>query len=182
MTPALYPALKSNIWVAFHPGHFAERKPFGKSTGWRSKAPQGGWVIVPASLCQRPVFCSDFWENRLPPQSRTRPQHCVSFPRRCTDAIRLAGGAHNPSQGLTRGVTVSGCNAQRRQVVIGRGRPGKNYRLISGFLDFSGVLILTQTMLYDYGVVEFSYHLFCQAELLKHFWRFILPRNRPTEA
>lgn len=125
-------------------------------------------MTCPASLCQRPVFCSDFWENRFPPQSRTKPQHCVSFPRRCTDAIRLAGGANKPLHGPTRGFAVLGCCVRRRQTVIGREWPDKNCCLISVFqiLAFSACCI---GCLYDYGVVKFSHQLFSKMNFSKAF-------------
>ena len=48
MTPALYPALKSNVCIALRLGHFAEHERPEKSADWVAKALREGWVNCPA--------------------------------------------------------------------------------------------------------------------------------------
>lgn len=55
-----------------------------------------------------------------------RPQHRVSVLRKCTDATRLVGWVHKPSQGPTRGFAVLDCGVQCRRAVIGREGFSKN--------------------------------------------------------
>lgn len=63
-------------------------------------------------LSRRPtsLVCIDalyFQAKTVPLHKRAqRPQHRVSPPWRCTDAIHPTGGSHKLSQGPTRGLTV----------------------------------------------------------------------------
>lgn len=121
--------------------HFAERKCSEiEPTGGGKTAPEG-WVSYPTSRRSSSVL-------PLMPQgivafrySRAQsPQRRVSSLWRCTGATRSAGGAHKPSQGLTRGSTFLGCRVQLRWAVIGGGRPEES---LLSTLKFSELLRTT---------------------------------------
>ena len=141
MTPPLYPALKSNVWVALRLGHFAERKRFRKSAGWRSNVLRGGWCSASLPASSSALLLRNFRGRIALRHNRAqRLQHRVFPSRRCTGATQPAGGAHKLSQGPTQGFAVLSCCSRYRQKVIGRGWSGKICRLISVFQNFLGIL------------------------------------------
>ena len=99
VTPALYPALKSNLWVALRPGHFAERKRFRKSAGWWSNALRRGWCSAGLPASSSALLLRNFRGRIALRHNRAqRPQHRVSLPRRCT-------GCHTTRRRATRALT-----------------------------------------------------------------------------
>lgn len=137
MTPALYPALKSNLWVALRPGHFAERKRFRKSAGWWSNALRGGWCSAGLPASSSALLLRNFRGRIALRHNRAqKPQHRVSLPRRCTDATWPGGWAHKSSQPPTRGFVALVCGVRCRWVVFGRESPGKNLPPVLNFLNF----------------------------------------------
>ena len=96
VTPALYPALKSNLWVALRPGHFAERKRFRKSAGWWSNALRRGWCSAGLPASSSALLLRNFRGRIALRHNRAqRPQHRVLASRRCTDATQPAEWATN---------------------------------------------------------------------------------------
>lgn len=137
----IYPARKSNALLCSCLGHFAERKPFGKSADWKSNALRGGWVNCPASPRHPLRCCSEISRAELRSGTIAHKGSNTAFSLSgCTDATSPAGGTHKPSQGLTRGSAFWGCGVQLKWAVIGRGCPEEN---LLSILRFSELLRTT---------------------------------------
>ena len=147
MTPPLYPALKSNIWVAFYPGHFAKRNPFKKFADWWQKVPQGGWVNCPASPCPLSVLPFGFLKKPFPSTIAHKAPNT---------AFQSLGGIQMPSvpQDRHRSPHRGRHGALQFWIVVynadGRSSAEKDSTkiccLLSNFLNLLGVLSLPQRM------------------------------------
>ena len=122
----IYPALKSNLWVALALGILPNRNPAENPLiDGQTHCGEAGWTAQPPRV--RILFCRlDFWKTAFLHNRTQSPQHRVSLLRKYTDAIWPGGGAHKPSQGPTRGVAVLGRGVRCGRAVIGRGLSGKN--------------------------------------------------------
>lgn len=115
MTPALYPALKSNHLYCPCPGHFAETQ-CGKTGCCQSqKTPSGVWVNYPNLSVSAFCFMGWIFGKTASRHNRAqRGQYRVSISQRCMDATQPAGWAQTSSQALTRG----GCDSRRGLLLL----------------------------------------------------------------
>ena len=95
----IYPARKSNALLCSCLGHFAERKPFGKSADWKSNALRGGWVNCPASPRHPLRCCSEI--------SRAELRSGTIAHKGSNTVFSLSGvyGCHQPRRRATQALT-----------------------------------------------------------------------------
>ena len=101
-------------------------------------SPPNGFFYVAPDISVAKSFPSTAAHNR---------PYTVFHPIKGTGTTHPAGGAHKPSQGLTRAIAVLGCSARCRRGSLAENESAKICRLFLDFPNLLGTFSLQQRIL-----------------------------------